>query len=816
MPVLASHRQSLFVPNGVLTSHAFPVTHPLNGMWSWNGLMRDIQKTQTRCHGVAMRIAVMLRMGLVALVAIVMLGLPGQAEAQTYQFSSVSIEGNQRVDGATILNYAGIARGETVSAAELNEAYQRVLGSGLFETVDIEPQGSRLVIRVEEYPTINRISFEGNNRLKDEDLEGFIESRSRQVFSPSKAERDAAILTEAYEQNGRVSARITPKVIRRSDNRVDLVFEVFEGGKIEVQRIGFVGNRAYSDRRLRRVIDSKQAGLLRAIIERDTFVEDRLQFDRQVLTDFYQSRGYVDFRVTSVNAELARERDAYFVTFNVQEGQQFRFGEITTVSDLPNVDPAEYQDVLKIRPGVVYSPTLVENSIARMERLGIKQGVDFLRVEPRISRNDRDLTLDVEFALVRGPRVFVERIDIEGNTTTLDRVIRRQFDMVEGDPFNPRQIREAAERIRALRFFETADVNAREGSRPDQVVVDVDVEETTTGTLSFGGSYSTDSGFGVQLGFSERNFLGRGQEFTARASLGGDTANYVIDFTEPAFLGRDVEFGFRTSYQETNTNNNNLYDTVYGDLRPSLTFPVSENGRFSLYYNLVYGEMDDYSGTIANGVLDNETDIGGRFSSGLGYEYTFDTRRTGLNPNAGVLLSFGQEFAGLGGDVEFIRTSARILGQTKVLNEEVTLRASLEGGALEYGGSDNSRAIDRFNGKIMRGFEPGGMGPKQGNEFLGGNYFAVAKFEAEFPLGLPEEYGISGGAFYDVGAIWGVDTSNGAAPYSSTGFNDRHAIGISLFWESPFGPLRMNFAETIQKEPGDRDQFFDLTVRTEF
>src|SRR6056297_766348 len=785
-------------------------------MSNWNFSMRDFGVDRARHPAILKEVAGMVRMGLVALVAIVMLGLPGPAEAQNYRFNSVAIEGNQRVDGATILSYAGIARGETVSAAELNDAYQRILGSGLFETVAIEPQGSRLVIRVEEYPTINRISFEGNRRLKDEDLEGFIESRSRQVFSPSKAERDAAVLTEAYEQNGRISARITPKVIRRSDNRVDLVFEIFEGGKIEVQRIGFVGNRNFSDRRLRRVIESKQAGLLRAIIERDAFVEERLQFDRQVLTDFYQSRGYVDCRVTSVNAELAQERDAYFVTFNVQEGQQFKFGEITTVSDLPNVDPEEYQDVLKIRPGVVYSPTLVENSVARMERLGIKQGVDFLRVEPRITRNDRDLTLDVEFALVRGPRVFVERIDIEGNTTTLDRVIRRQFDVVEGDPFNPRQIREAAERIRALGYFETADVNAREGSRPDQVVVDVDVEETTTGTLSFGGSYSTDSGFGVQLVFSERNFLGRGQALTSRVSLGGDTANYVVDFTEPAFLGRDVAFGFRTSYQETNTNNNNLYDTVYGDLRPSLTFPVSENGRFSLYYNLVYGEMDDYSGTIANGVLDNETDIGGRFSSGLGYEYTFDTRRTGLNPNAGVLLSIGQEFAGLGGDVEFIRTSARILGQTKVLNEEVTLRASLEGGALEYGGSDNSRAIDRFNGKIMRGFEPGGMGPKQGNEFLGGNYFAVAKFEAEFPLGLPEEYGISGGAFYDVGAIWGVDTSNGAAPYSSTGFNDRHAIGISLFWESPFGPLRMNFAETIQKEPGDRDQFFDLTVRTEF
>ena len=749
---------------------------------------------------------------------------PERADAQSYRFNSVSIEGNQRIEGATILTYAGIARGQTVSAGELNDAYQRILGSGLFETVVVEPQGSRLVIRVKEFPTINRVAFEGNDKLKDEDLEGFIESQPRQVFSPTRAERDAAILTEAYEQNGRVSARITPKVIRRSDNRVDLVFEIFEGRAIEVQRIGFVGNRAYSDRRLRRVLESKQAGLLRAIIARDTFVEDRLEFDKQVLSDFYLARGYVDFRVTGTNAELARERDGYFVTFNIQEGQQFRFGEITTISEIADVDEEAYQSVLKIRPGIVYSPTLVENSIARMERQGIRDGVDFLRVEPRITRNDRDLTLDVEFRLVRGPRVFVERIDIEGNTTTLDRVIRRQFDVVEGDPFNPRQIREAAERIRALRYFETADVEAREGSRPDQVVVDVDVEETTTGSLTFGGSYSSADGFGLTLGFSERNFLGRGQRLTANISASSDTANYNIAFAEPAFLGRNVEFGFATSLIETNTSNS-LYDTIRGALRPSLTFPVSENGRLQLYYSLGYSEMDDYPALIpalggpANGtgqslLLAQEATQGGKYSSSIGYRYTYDTRRTGLNPNAGVLLDFGMEYAGLGGDQEYLKSTMRVLGQTRIFNEEVTLRASLEAGALQMLDNQTSRAVDRFTGQVMRGFDANGMGPVQGGEHLGGNFFAVAKFEADFPLGLPEEYGISGGAFYDVGAIWGLDNTFGGV--QSSDFEPRHVVGLSLFWESPFGPLRMNFSNALKKEPGDIERQFDVTVRTEF
>ena len=736
------------------------------------------------------------------------------AAAQSYRFSNVTIDGNQRIEPTTILSFAGITRNETISASGLNDAYQRILASGLFEQVELVPQGNTLLIKVTEFPTINRIAFEGNRKIKEDDLQGFIKSSVRQVFSPTQAERDAATIAEAYVQNGRVAARVTPKVIRRSDNRVDLIFENFEGRKIEVQRIWFVGNRTYSDRRLRGVIQSKQTGLLRALIDRDTFVEDRINFDRQVLTDFYNSRGFVDFRVTGTNAELARQRDAYFVTFIVQEGQQFRFGQITTVSEMNGVESEEYHKTLKIRPGVVYSPTLVESTIARMERLAIKNGVDFLRVEPRITRNDRDLTLDVEFVLQRGPRVFVERIDIEGNTTTLDRVIRRQFDAVEGDPFNPRSIRQAADRIRALNYFKQVDVNAREGSRPDQVVIETDVEETTTGTVSVGASFSTNSGLGIQLGFSERNFIGRGQQLTAQILATGDTINYNLGFVEPAFLGRDVAFGLDFSFRETNSDNSE-FDTAIGVFRPSLTFPTGENSRLGLFYNASYEEMSDYNGT--SGILQSEVDQGALWTSSVGYQFSYDTRLSGLDPKAGVLLSFGQELAGLGGDNDFVKTTARIVGQTSILNEEVTLRAILEGGAISFSDGQNSRFINRFSGQIIRGFETNGIGPTEGGEQLGGDYFAALKFEAEFPLGLPDEYGITGGAFYDIGSLWGIGNKASAVlPLASTGFEPRHVIGFSIFWTSPFGPIRMNFSNALKKEPGDVEQQFDLTVRTDF
>lgn len=749
--------------------------------------------------------------------------VPMPALAQSYTFTEVSIEGAGRIEPATILSYAGIARGQTVTAAQLNDAYQRILASGLFEEVEIVPVGNKLVIRVTEYPTINRVVFEGNQRIKDEDLAGLVTSESRKVFNAATAERDAETIVQAYAEQGRAAARVTPRLIRRSDNRVDLAFEILEGGVIEVERISVVGNKVYSDRRLRRVLGTKQAGLFRAIIRRDSFVEDRIEFDKQVLTDFYQSRGYVDFRINSVNAEIAEERDGYFVTFNVQEGQQFTFGQVTATSDLADVDPQEFAEIIRIRPGVVYSPALVENEIARMERLANRRGLNFIRVEPRITRNDRTLELDVEFVLSRGPRIFIERIDIEGNTTTLDRVVRRQFKVVEGDPFNPREVRESAERIRALGFFSKADVNAREGSTPQQVIIDVDVDEAPTGSIGFGGTYSTDGGFGVNLSFSERNFLGRGQALGVEVSTASGSTSYGFNFAEPAFLNRDLRFGISLGYSETDNQYDDSYDTAIGRFSTSLTFPVAEYSTLQTRYSARYSEMRN-AGSDLGDILSAEVAQGALFSSGVGYTYTYDTIDTGLDPTAGVRLQFGQDFNGLGGDVTSVITTARAIGQRKVRNEEVTLRAVIEGGALWTGDTD-SRVIDRFSlgSSRMRGFEPGGIGPREigtdVNDALGGNYYAVARLEAEFPLGLPEEYGLTGGVFYDVGSLWGLDNTTTTTAGNSVVHDEpsaRHVIGASLFWTTAIGPLRFNFTKALKKEEHDEDRFFEFTLATSF
>jgi len=739
------------------------------------------------------------------------------AAAQDFSFSNVRIEGNQRIEPGTILSYAEIPRGETLNAAELNDAYQRVIQSGLFETVEFAPQGGTLVIRVVERPTINVINIEGNRRIDDEQLLPLLESRPRQVFSPTVAERDAAAIASAYEAGGRFAATVTPRIIRRSDNRIDLVFEVAEGRVVEVERISFVGNRAFSDSRLRRVLETKQAGFLRQIIQRDTFVAERLELDQQLLRDFYLSRGFVDFRILDVTTEFSRERNATFITFTVQEGPRYDFGEITASTDLGGIDPQEFLRESRIRQGQTYTPTLIENTITRMELLALDKGFDFVRVEPQVTRDDRNLELDVDFRITRGPRVFVERIDIEGNQTTLDRVIRREFRVAEGDPFNPREIRRAAERIRALGFFSDVDVQTRPGSSQEQVVVDVNVEEQPTGSFGFGGSFSIGSGFGLVITFSETNFLGRGQTLRFDLNTTSDNREASLTFIEPAFLGRDLTFGLNAFLNTSDNDNSNFSTRVIG-VRPYFEFPIGDASRLQVRYSLSQDDIFDVSPDSSPILQAEEGDL---FTSALGYTYSYDTRRVGIDPNTGILLSFGQDFAGLGGDNRYIETTARALAQRTVLNEEVTLRAIFEGGALAMI-DGNSRVTDRFflSSNQLRGFEFRGLGPRDlgvpNEDALGGNYYAVARFEADFPLGLPEEYGVTGGVFLDVGSLWGLDNTAGAAGPVDDSANIRSSVGFSLFWTTPIGPLTFNFSRILQKEVYDEEQLFDFTITTRF
>jgi len=739
----------------------------------------------------------------------------GAASAQNFVFNSFVIEGNQRVSDGTILTFGGLAPGAGLSTAELNDAGQKIRNAGLFETVDLIPQGGQLLIRVVEYPTINRINIEGNSRIDDAVLLSLVQSQPRRVFTPAQAEADTASITGAYAREGRINASVTPRIIRLPENRVDLVFEVTESGITEIERISFVGNRTFSERRLRRVLETKQAGLFRVLVSRDTFSPERIAADREALNDFYQSRGYVDFVIQNVDVSLTRERDAYLVTYNVREGQRFSIGNVTVASEIQGVSADDFANTVRLRTGATYSPVPVDTDVTRLERLAVDMGLSFVQAQPRITRNERALTLDVTYVLVSGPRVFVERIDIEGNGTTLDRVIRNQFEVVEGDPLNPRAVQESARRIRALGFFQDVAVDTRPGSSSNQAVIDVNVVEGPTGTLSFGANFNTDTGAALVASYQQSNFQGRGQRLEFDVSTAESNRTFNFGFIEPQLLGRDLRASVNLRYRTTD-NENALYDTETLRFSPGISFPISDAGRFAVYYALEFADLKDVSGS-ASAIIQAEEDFGGVWTNSLGYTYTFDNRRTGLNPNAGVILRFGQEFGF--GDTQFIKTTALLGAETKVFNEEITLRATFEGGLLDYT-KGNSRVTDRFflGSSVMRGFEAGGIGPRDfdTDDALGGTAFSVVRLETEFPLGLPSEYGITGGAFIDYGSVWDIGIDPGGVDVVSNDFIGRTVAGLSIFWTTPIGPLRFNFTEDLQSESYDNTKAFDVTISTSF
>lgn len=757
--------------------------------------------------------------GIVAIflfVSAVCAGLATPVSAQSYRINTITVQGNSQIDDATVAGFARIARGRTISAAELNAAYQRVASTGFFRSVEFVPSGNRLLIRVEEYPILSRVNIEGNRRINNDTLNAVIVSRPGRVYSPAQAEADANAIAEAYAAQGRLAARVTPRLIERAGGRVDLAFEVIEGGMVELERISFVGNRSFSDRRLRNAIESAQAGLLSVLFRVDNYNEQRIARDRQTLQDFYLSRGYVDAQVLSAITEVTRERDGAYVTFTIREGQQYRFGATSVISEIDGIDAGPYQALLNVRAGALFTPNALENLIQRLERQAYQSGQRFVRAEPRLTRNERDGVINVEFALVRADRVFIERIDVQGNTSTQDAVIRRQFHVAEGDPLNPREIREAASRIRDLGYFADVQTGTRQGSASDQAIVDVLVEETTTGSLGLGASYGANDGLGASITYSEANFLGRGQQVSLSLSTARDSRAFDFSITEPALLGRDLALGLQLGYTITNPTQATRFRTRITRLAPSLSFPVSEYGRLTVRAAVQRDDLRPSTAALTPPISTRIASDFGRATTGsVGYTYAFDTRRNGPNPDRGFVFRFSQDAAGVGR--RWLRTTAMVGYEQRILNGDVTLRAEAEAGAVIHR-SGASRINERFTltSDQFRGFRPYGIGPADldSGDGLGGNYYAVARFESEFPLGLPAEYGMTGGVFLDVGSLWGVDNHGGAN--IADGRRLRATAGVSLFWRSPLGPLRFNFAVPLRREAHDRVQRFDFVIATRF
>ena len=746
---------------------------------------------------------------------------PSILVANNLSLSSISVEGNKRLSDEAIVNFSRLEPANSISSEDLDKAYKRIVNTGLFKDVNFEHSNQKLLIVVTEYPTVNEISFEGNKKFTDERLSSFIETKTRFVFAPKTLENDVAELQKVYKNSGRILASIQPKVIKLPDNKVNLIFEIYEGSVVEIEKINFVGNRTFSDRKLRGILSTKQAGLFRKIIQKDNLIDEKISIDKKLLTEFYNNRGFADFRINDVSVELSEERDGFFITYNITEGPQFSLGKIDFISTVNELNASNFIDFKNLNSGDFYSPADIQSTISKLEENLQAVGFEFVRVRPTITRNMSSLTIDLELVFEKGDKLFVERIDISGNTATLDRVVRRQFFILEGDPFNSREIKAAADRIRSLGLFSDSVVKVLPGSRDSQVVIDVKVLEKPTGSLTFGAGYSSDAGLGGLIEYGERNFLGRGQALSFAINTGKDDQLYELSFYEPMFLRNDLGFGINLSVKDTQQQNA-AYDTDSLNFEPYLVFPVGENSNLKIEYSIEQTNLSN-PGDVGS-VITNEVNEGAVTSSSLGYVFSYGSRLFKDSSQNGFSFKLGQQFTGLGGDKTAFKTTMKAGAQRNTFKNDVKLSAEFEGGIITYT-DGSSRVIDRFflNSRKMRGFEPGGVGPREclngvcggsNNDALGGENFAVVRFEAEFPLGLPDEYGLSGGLFYDVGNLWSLKKTNTDVLYEDGSW--RQSVGASLFWRTPIGPLRFNFSDVLKKEHFDRDESFDLTISTRF
>ena len=735
-----------------------------------------------------------------------------QAQGQEV-IREIVVEGAQRIEPTTIRAYLTVRPGDPFDPEQLDESLKSLFRTGLFADVVLRQEGPVLVVSVVENPIINRIAFEGNRRIDDEALMSEVQLRPRVVYTRTKVQNDVERILELYRRSGRFAATVEPKVIQLPQNRVDLVFEIDEGPLTDVESITFVGNRAFSEGRLREEIQTEESRWWNVLQADDTYDPDRLAFDRELLRRFYLSEGYADFRVVSAVAELTPDREGFFITFTVEEGERYTFGDIDVVSRLPDVNAQQLRGLVTTEADDWYSSEEVEETIDALSQALADQQYAFVEVRPLITRNRDERVINVTYEIEEGQRVFVERIDITGNVRTVDRVIRREIELVEGDPFSGSRLRQSETNIRNLGFFERVEVSALPGSAPDQTVVEVDVAEASTGEFSIGAGFSSTDGPLGDISLRERNLLGRGQDLRISATISGRTQEFDLSFTEPYFLDRDLSAGFDLFRITRDNQDESSFDefTLGGALR--MGYPLTEHLRQTLRYSIDTSEITDV-GPDASRSIQEQAEEGKVLTSAISQSLVYDRLDSRIEPTDGYVLRLSNDLAGLGGDVNYFRTTVGGSIYFPVL-EEMVLSLSTEGGII-VGLGEDVRINDRYfvGGDDLRGFETAGIGPRDTvtNDALGGNRFAVASVELSFPLGLPEEFGLRGRTFTDAGVLGDVDVSDNIVDTESV----RVSVGAGLSWASPFGPVRLDFAVPVLKEDFDEEENFRFSFGTRF
>ena len=725
---------------------------------------------------------------------------------------SIRIEGTQRIENETVLSYFGIRTGDVFDPERIDTGLKKLFATGLFKDVAIRREGNTLVINVVENPIINRIAFEGNRRIKDEDLQAELQLRPRIVFTQTRVQGDVQRILEVYRRSGRFAATVEPKIIPLEQNRVDLVFEINEGPLTGVKAIEFIGNKVFSDGDLKDVITTTESRWWRFLSTTDNYDPDRLAADQDLLRRFYLSEGYADFRVLSAVAELAPEGDGFVITITLEEGERYKFGEQNVETTLKNLDPEKLKKELTTEAGNWYDASEIDKTTSRLSDLVGELGYAFVDVRPKTVVDRQNNTIAITYEIREGPRVYVERIDIHGNLRTRDKVIRREFRVVEGDAFNTSKIRRSRQRLENLGFFSKVDLQTKPGSAADQVVIDVDVTEQSTGELSLGAGFSTTEGPFGDVSLRERNLLGNGQDLRLGFRLSARRSRLDLSFTDPYFLDRDIAAGFDlyTTTADYSSESSYEQDTIGGSLRGA--FDVSENLRETVRYTLRRDNVHNVKDDASEVIQDEEGDS---WRSYVSNEYFYDRLNNRNTPTEGYYARLQNDLAGFGGDTRFLRTSVGAGYYWPITGSWIgSLRSEI---GYIFGLGDDVTVVDRFflGGDSFRGFSTRGVGPRDSDtdDSLGGNLLYSGTAELSFPLGLPEELGLRGRLFSDFGAVTGLDNSSDNVDDSAA---PRVSVGTGLTWRSPLGPIALDFAVPVLKESFDKVEQFRFSFGTRF
>jgi len=738
--------------------------------------------------------------------------LPSVKKVTQPIIEEIIIEGAQRVEPRTIKSYLLVRKGDLFNQARLNRSLKSLFATSLFSDVSFSLQKANLIIQVVENPLINRVAFEGNNARTDEELGTEINLRPRVIFTRTKIQNDVERILTIYRRTGRFAAKVEPKLIQLPQNRVDLIFEINEGDITNVESVRFVGNQKISDDTLSSVIKTKESAWWRFLSDDDVYDPDRLNYDIALLRKFYLTEGYADFRVLSSSAELTPNKKRFFITFSINEGKRYRVDNVSVNANLRGLKVEELSDNVIIQKGDWYDVEIVEKVVDKLTNKIGELGHAFVDVRPKIKRDRKTGGINIIFEIKEGPRVFVEKIDISGNVRTMDKVIRREFRIIEGDAFNSSKLRRSKQRIENLGYFEKVNLQNKQGSSKDKAIVKVEVEEKSTGSISVGAGFSSSVGALAEFGISEKNFLGKGQKLNLKTTIASSKSQIDLSFTEPYFLDQDVSSGIDLFHSRQDFQSVSSFDMQRTGLGLRIGYPVNENLRQNWAYLIRKATIKDIDSSASSLIQKTK---GTEYLSQLQHVITHDKLDKQLEPTEGYLLALTTSLAGLGGGLQHLNNYIRGQKYYSIADEWV---ASLSGGAgYVFGIGKDVHLLERFHlgGNNLRGFESRGADPRDTatDDALGGEWIYTGSLQLRFPVGLSKDFGVSGRAFTDLGGIGSLSPTNSTTKDPGS---IRLAPGLGLSWRSPMGPILLDFGFPVLKESYDNIEYVRVSFGTRF